>query len=276
MSYRRHRTSVAIALILSVGPGSRLDSTARLAGRSQAVAVAIRAIVETAPGLMAARAQLIALYSVGQYAPVWVDPSGRPTDDAQRAIRVLGAAPTEGLDPSDYSALAMQQSAIVLTSPNPAILQDVASFDVALSRNFLRYVHDLQFGRVEPATVGFQLPPGNQSISPPGCEARSQNTGSMRSRTNWRPPSRSIAAYALHSARIASSQRIRPCGRSSCRKRRFILGTAATWCPSCIVCLWPWPTCLPMTSIPRRSSTKARSSTASSTFSSDTVSRQMV
>ena len=48
MGYRRHRTSAAIALILSVGPGSSLDSAVRLPGPSQATGFAIRAIVETA------------------------------------------------------------------------------------------------------------------------------------------------------------------------------------------------------------------------------------
>jgi L,D-transpeptidase YcbB len=158
MSYRRYVTAAAIAL-MSVGNGSSLDSAVRLAGPSQALGVAIRAIVETAPGPVAARAQLIALYSVGQYAPLWLDPSGRPTNDAQSAIRVLGAASTEGLDPCDYSALALQQSAAALTSPNAASIRDVASFDVALSRNLRRYVYHLKFGQVEPGTVGFWLPP---------------------------------------------------------------------------------------------------------------------
>lgn len=159
MGYRRYRISVAMAVIVSVGQGSSLDSAGRRAGSSQALDVAIRAIVETTPGPAAARAQLIALYTVGQYAPLWVDPSGRPTDDAQTAIRVLGAATTEGLDPFDYSAPALHQSATVLTSPNAASIPDVASFDVAVSRNFLRYVHHLLYGRVQPETVGFQLPP---------------------------------------------------------------------------------------------------------------------
>ena len=158
MGYRRYLTAAAIAL-MSVGAGSSLDSAVRLARPSQALGVAIRAIVETAPGPVSARAQLIALSSVGQYAPLWLDSSGRPTDDAQSAIRVLGAASGEGLDPFDYSALDLQQSATVLTSFHAATIEDVASFDVALSRNFLGYVHDLQFGRVEPETVGFRLPP---------------------------------------------------------------------------------------------------------------------
>ncbi len=158
MGYRRYLTAAAIAL-MSVGAGSSLDSAVRLARPSQALGVAIRAIVETAPGPVSARAQLIALYSVGQYAPLWLDSSGRPTDDAQSAVRVLGAASGEGLDPFDYSALDLQQSATALTSFHAASIEDVASFDVALSRNFLGYVHDLQFGRVEPETVGFRLPP---------------------------------------------------------------------------------------------------------------------
>ena len=157
MNYRRYLTAAALALI-SIGTGSSLDSAVRLAGPSQASGVTIRAIVET-PEPMKARAQLIALYSVGGYTPLWLDPSGRPTDDAQSAIRILGAAPTEGLEPSDYSALALQQAAAALTSPRATSIQDGGSFDVDLSRNFLRYIHHLHFGRVEPGTVGFQLPP---------------------------------------------------------------------------------------------------------------------
>lgn len=158
MGYRRYLTAAAIAL-MSVGAGSSLDSAVHLARPTQALGVAIRAIVETAPGPVSARAQLIALYSVGQYAPLWLDSSGRPTDDVQSAMRVLGAASGEGLDPFDYSALDLQQSATALTSFHAASIEDAASFDVALSRNFLGYVHDLQFGRVDPGTVGFPLPP---------------------------------------------------------------------------------------------------------------------
>ena len=157
MCYRRYLTAAAIAL-MSVGTGSSLDSAVRLARPGQDLAVAIRAIVETTPEPASAAVQLIALYSVGQYAPLWLDSSGRPTDDAQGAIRILAAAPTEGLDPSDYSAVALQQWATALTSLHAASIQEVASFDVVLSRNFLRYAHHLHFGRVEPGAVGFRLP----------------------------------------------------------------------------------------------------------------------
>ena len=84
MCYRQYLTAAAIAL-MSVGTGSSLDSAVRLARPGQDLAVAIRDTVETASGPVAAQAQLIGLYSAGQYAPLWLDPSGRPTDDAQRA-----------------------------------------------------------------------------------------------------------------------------------------------------------------------------------------------
>ena len=61
MEYRRHRTSAAMALILSLGLGTSLDSTVRLACPTQDLGVAIRALVETIPGPAAARAPLIAL-----------------------------------------------------------------------------------------------------------------------------------------------------------------------------------------------------------------------
>jgi len=157
MCYRQYLTTAAIAL-MSVSTGASLDSAVRLARPSQDLAVAIRAIVDTTPEPVSAPAQLIALYSVGQYAPLWLDSSGRPTDDAQGAIRILAAAPAEGLDPSDYSALPLQQWATALASLHAASIQEVASFDVALSRDFLRYIHDLRFGRVDPGTVGFRLP----------------------------------------------------------------------------------------------------------------------
>ena len=49
MGYRRYLTAAAIAL-MSVGAGASLDSAVRLARPSQALAVAIRAIVERPPG----------------------------------------------------------------------------------------------------------------------------------------------------------------------------------------------------------------------------------
>ncbi|MDH4065425.1 MAG: peptidoglycan-binding protein, partial [Acidobacteriota bacterium] len=100
------------------------------------------------------RRDLAALYAPG--AVIWLDPQGRPTNDARLAIGFLTGAATHGLAPAHYQASAIEARATALddraTSPSVR-----AAFDVDLSRNLLRYWRDLHMGRVDPRTVGFRM-----------------------------------------------------------------------------------------------------------------------
>ncbi len=83
--------------------------------------------------------------------PAWCDLQG-PTTAADRAIQLLLAARSQGLEPSQYGATALVREAASLrergfgaTRPEP---ERLAHFDVALARALLRYGLDLAHGRV--------------------------------------------------------------------------------------------------------------------------------
>ncbi|HEX7382965.1 MAG TPA: L,D-transpeptidase family protein, partial [Burkholderiaceae bacterium] len=71
--------------------------------------------------------------------PLWTDAAA-----ARAARALLAAAADDGLDPADYAV-------------SPAA--DAAGQDSALTRAVLRFLSDLHFGRVDPRSLGFRLPP---------------------------------------------------------------------------------------------------------------------
>jgi murein L,D-transpeptidase YcbB/YkuD len=85
----------------------------------------------------------------------WVDEQRRPTALARRALALLTASAADGLDPSDYEAGTLADRAAVLDrAPSP---DAAAAFDADLTRNTLRYLHDLHSGRVDPRAIGLHI-----------------------------------------------------------------------------------------------------------------------
>ena len=97
------------------------------------------------------RDELARLYELEVGAPVWLD-GLRVSAPGYAAIAALLKAGEHGLDPRDYDADALDrmahQSAL---APLGAI--DRARFDVLLSVNLVRFLDDLQFGRLHPGTL---------------------------------------------------------------------------------------------------------------------------
>lgn len=87
--------------------------------------------------------------------PLWVDAAGRPNADARVALRILGSADLEGLDPDDYGAADLAARALKLDRGPVAI--DMAAFDAGLTAGMLRYLHHVHLGRVDPRALGFRL-----------------------------------------------------------------------------------------------------------------------
>jgi murein L,D-transpeptidase YcbB/YkuD len=120
-----------------------------------------RAALLDRPGLGAGRDELIRLYDPEAYGPLWLDATGRPSSAAQPAIAALRSAPDDGLDPLDYSGGRLDSVATGLTAagarPEP---ESLGRFDLALSAAFLRYLHHLHNGRIDPRAVRFKLPVG--------------------------------------------------------------------------------------------------------------------
>jgi L,D-transpeptidase YcbB len=102
------------------------------------------------------RQQLTALYSDREFAPLWVDASGRPSADAREALQLLSNAAAEGLDPDEYSATMLTERAGEADTRAPP-QAGIGAFDVALSGSVLRYFRHVHAGRMDPRTIGFRM-----------------------------------------------------------------------------------------------------------------------
>jgi murein L,D-transpeptidase YcbB/YkuD len=100
--------------------------------------------------------ELEGLYRRRDHLPLWIDATGRPGLDAGDALTILRSAADDGLEPADYAVGQLDRLMSKLRAPPPPIA-DLASFDVALSANMLRYLHHLHAGRVDPRTIGLRL-----------------------------------------------------------------------------------------------------------------------
>jgi murein L,D-transpeptidase YcbB/YkuD len=96
------------------------------------------------------KAQIQSSYQNAGYTFLWIR-AGRATEQAKAVIEALQESDTNGLNPEEYDAprwtdrLGRLQRA---ASPPPET--DLAEFDLALTVSAVRYISDLQFGRVNP------------------------------------------------------------------------------------------------------------------------------
>jgi murein L,D-transpeptidase YcbB/YkuD len=100
------------------------------------------------------RAQVTTLYQARGYHPLWLDQRARPTDCAREVLALLNGAADHGLNPGDYDAADIGRSAETLTRMAP---EKAARFDVRVSAAFLRYLHHLHAGRIDPREMGFRV-----------------------------------------------------------------------------------------------------------------------
>ena len=161
----------AVCLVgCSITPASTLRETAasdvanrRLQTRSKDLGAAIRVRLasRTVPELGTLSAQelqrLNALYMPDVNA-LWIETTGRPSENGRDALGLLEHAATEGLDPRDYGSPALGQLArgIDRADARPSVDQ-LARLDVALSAAALRYFTHLHLGRVDPTTIGLRV-----------------------------------------------------------------------------------------------------------------------
>ena len=98
----------------------------------------------------------------------WIDPHGRPTEDAATAVRRLGRASEDGLVQADYHAAELTRDAAALNQLRELSAADAASFDVRLTENVLKFFRHLHLGRVNPRDLGFHLDHGIEPHDFPG------------------------------------------------------------------------------------------------------------
>lgn len=94
----------------------------------------------------------------------WFDAAHGPALAAE-AIGLLLAAPTHGLRAEDYDADELRQALTRLeTTDSPGSAGLRAALGQALTDALLRYLHDLHFGRIDPASIHQQFTPSRNDF----------------------------------------------------------------------------------------------------------------
>lgn len=109
------------------------------------------------------RELLGSLYPLEAAEPLWIDDAGGLTPAGRQAVDLLAGADSHGLNPEHYRVVT-----------NPA---DLAPFEIELSLAMLRYLGDITFGRVDPASVGHHLPARGGRTALPGSLRRAAAAG---------------------------------------------------------------------------------------------------
>lgn len=108
-------------------------------------------------GFVSARPEVQRLYARGAGAPRWLS-GALPTSAARALIARFAGADSLGLEPRDYDATWLATQARALETPRVApSAQTLARFDVGLSVSAVRFVSDLQRGRVTPEAAHARL-----------------------------------------------------------------------------------------------------------------------
>ena len=102
-------------------------------------------------------------YAQRANAPLW-SRDGHATAQAQALVRELQRADTYGLQREDYAGDAIAQLAEKSSGTAVAEAGRWARFDVQLSAAALRFMSDLHYGRVKPASAGFNLQEMHQPL----------------------------------------------------------------------------------------------------------------
>jgi murein L,D-transpeptidase YcbB/YkuD len=104
--------------------------------------------------------QVARFYQQRQWNPAWVD-GKKPTRQAEELIRLFAASAGKGLNPRDYDA--NQWSSWTGGLPH-ATERERADFDMIVTVDAMRYVHDLHQGRVNPAHFSYGIDTASKSL----------------------------------------------------------------------------------------------------------------
>jgi murein L,D-transpeptidase YcbB/YkuD len=147
----------AVVIVLIAG----LQASAAIA--QEAADEALKLIIDDgSPALLEWSSTLIDRERVGKlyadlgYRLLW-SAAGRPTTVAIALIQELRRAADRGLDPDDYPGNVLADRVDRLTAPARADAGQWALFDASLSLAAIRFLSDLHYGRIDPATVGHNL-----------------------------------------------------------------------------------------------------------------------
>lgn len=108
---------------------------------------------------------LAGIAHAGDEQGIWFQ-QGKPQPVAYQAVHILQHASDEGLNPSDYDASALARAINDANTRGGLSASAQNELANALDRSMQRYLHDLHYGRVDPASVyaNFNVPPKTLNI----------------------------------------------------------------------------------------------------------------
>ena len=86
----------------------------------------------------------------------WIS-SSRPTQQALTMIHLLKSSDEKGLDPEEYDGFQWNTRLGRLEQVRPSSEADLVRFDVSLTVSAMRYISDLNVGRLNPHSLHFEL-----------------------------------------------------------------------------------------------------------------------
>jgi murein L,D-transpeptidase YcbB/YkuD len=108
--------------------------------------------------------KLPTLYYENNYSLLWIDSNG-PTSNAYEMIEVIRKSSDEALIPDDYNIKEIDATLSRLkaseSSNNPEVL---AELELLLSNSFLKYAHDVHYGRVRAEQINLDLISGEKPV----------------------------------------------------------------------------------------------------------------
>jgi murein L,D-transpeptidase YcbB/YkuD len=100
--------------------------------------------------------RIATLYADNGHRLLWSD-GRRPSSQAVVLLQELRQAANRGLDPADYAGEQLASRLTGLLDSPRAGIEAWAEFDASLSQAGVRFLSDLHYGRIDPATVGHNL-----------------------------------------------------------------------------------------------------------------------
>ena len=121
------------------------------------------------------RAALLRFYQLRDFRPAWV---GNPS--ARVAVAALEKAASDGLDPQDYHAAALEAA--------PADAAAAARYEMMLTDGVLAYAHDLRLGRVEASRADKMVELARPGFDPVAALSAVLAAGNLRQWLAGLPP----------------------------------------------------------------------------------------
>ena len=155
MLNRSTAAAVVFAVLAAVGPAAAVAQAPAEDALRQIIEEGNPAYLDWSTAL-AERELIGKLYAENGYRLLWSD-GEKPSTAALVLLQELRHAAGRGLDPEDYPGNRLAYLLIDLIDSGHPGVEQWALFDASLSLAALRFLSDLHYGRVDPASVGHNL-----------------------------------------------------------------------------------------------------------------------